>query len=84
MYVNPLLPPTALTTLAAAVAKHYSSPSAKSQKPETASSQSKSCAQLAAKWKKKHPAASIQQKRTEAEKLAEEHSCNFVKNLKPL
>jgi hypothetical protein len=84
MYVNPLLPPTALMTLAAAVAKHYASPSAKSQKPATASSQRKSCAQLAAKWKKKHPGASIQQKKTEAEKLAEEHSCNFVKNLKPL
>jgi hypothetical protein len=84
MFVNPLLPPTALATLAAAVAKHYASPSARTKKPATAGSQPKSCAQLAAQWKKKHPHASIQQKRTEAEALAESNSCNFVKNLKPL
>jgi hypothetical protein len=84
MFVNPLLPPTALTTLAAAVAKHYASPSARTKKPATPGNQSKSCAQLAAKWKKMHPRASIQRKRTEAEALAESNSCNFVKNLKPL
>jgi hypothetical protein len=52
--------------------------------PVAAEYETKACKRVAAEWKKKHPHATLKQRKAEAQKLAITYSCNFTKNLKAL